>query len=451
MRTSPVKPEPARSPVAATLLSIAPGLGQIYCGQYKRGLAILAVLLAQIGVAVMAGMPAASLWLILIWLWNIADAWGLATGRRGSPAIPIVVLTLLNLALCWRLSEIGTQIRQVDLPSGLANARNLVSALAQPDVLRTSDLQTADANLIVTKSEVSGRPETFEKRRPRLNLIPTDKGRITAAGRGFAPGAQGAVYLRAGGDKKLADVATDRSGAFRVTFANPIRLPGSYWVQAEVKKPLPLLQWRMSDTLDQSLKLMRETVFLAFIGTAVALIISFPLSFLAARNLAAQIPAGWLLYSVTRSAFNILRSIEALIIAVVMAIIVGIGPLAGALALSIHGIGALGKLYSEAIESVEHGPIEAVMSTGANWLQVVRFGAVPQVVPQFIAFTMYRWDINVRMATVIGLVGGGGIGNLLYSYINGLQWEKAATAIWLIAIVVMLMDYASAVIRERVV
>jgi len=129
---------------------------------------------------------------------------------------------------------------------------------------------------------------------------------------------------------------------------------------------------------------------------------------------------------------------------------VGVGPFAGVIALAIHGIGAIGKLYSEAIESIEPGPIEAIRATGANELQVVVFGVVPQVVPQFIAFTLYRWDINVRMATVIGLVGGGGIGSQLMQYMGLLQWRQAATAIWLIAGVVMLMDYASAVIREKI-
>ncbi|MEN6580947.1 MAG: phosphonate ABC transporter, permease protein PhnE, partial [Armatimonadota bacterium] len=158
-----------------------------------------------------------------------------------------------------------------------------------------------------------------------------------------------------------------------------------------------------------------------------------------------------LVYGVVRGLFSVLRSVEVLIIAVIAVAAVGIGPFAGVLALAIHGVGALGKLYSEAIESIEQGPIEAIKSTGANELQVVMFAVVPQIVPQFIAFTLYRWDINVRMATVIGLVGGGGIGYQLIQYMNLLQWRQAATAIWLIAGVVMLMDYASAVIREKVV
>ena len=158
-----------------------------------------------------------------------------------------------------------------------------------------------------------------------------------------------------------------------------------------------------------------------------------------------------MLYNVTRAVLTVLRSVEVLIFAVIAVAAVGIGPFAGVIALAIHGIGAVGKLYSEAIESIEHGPIEAVRSTGANEFQVVVFGVIPQVVPQFIAFTLYRWDINVRMATVIGLVGGGGIGHQLIQYMNLLQWRQAATSIWMIAGVVMLMDYASAVIREKII
>jgi len=194
---------------------------------------------------------------------------------------------------------------------------------------------------------------------------------------------------------------------------------------------------------------MLETIFLALVGTAMSIIITVPLSFFGARNLMKTSRAGRIAYAATRGFFNVLRSIEVLIIAVMLTAAVGIGPFAGVLALAIHGIGALGKLYSEAIESIEQGPIEAITATGASKLQVIAFAVVPQIIPQFISFTMYRWDINVRMATVIGLVGGGGIGYILMQYIGLLQWKEAATAIWLIAAVVMSMDYASAVIREK--
>ena len=119
------------------------------------------------------------------------------------------------------------------------------------------------------------------------------------------------------------------------------------------------------------------------------------------------------------------------------------------LALTLHSIAALGKLYSESIESIDSGPIEAIQATGANWLQTVMFAVVPQIVPPFVSFTIYRWDINVRMSTIIGLVGGGGIGFLLVQYIRLLDYRSAGMAVWLIAITVAILDYVSAEIRAR--
>jgi phosphonate transport system permease protein len=176
-----------------------------------------------------------------------------------------------------------------------------------------------------------------------------------------------------------------------------------------------------------------------------------PLSFLGARNIMHGTLLGQTIYVIVRTIFNLGRAIEVLILAVIMAVVVGIGPFAGMMAIVLHSIGAMGKLYSEAIESIDPGPIEAITATGANRLQTVLFAVVPQVIPQFLSFTMYRWDINVRMSTVVGLVGGGGIGFLLIQYINLLQWSQAATALWLIAIVVTVMDYASAAIRARLI
>ncbi|MFQ5436888.1 MAG: ABC transporter permease subunit, partial [Anaerolineae bacterium] len=118
---------------------------------------------------------------------------------------------------------------------------------------------------------------------------------------------------------------------------------------------------------------------------------------------------GDLLYTISRSILNTLRSIEPLIMAIVFVVWVSLGPFAGVMALTLHTIAALGKLFSEQIEGISEGPIEAITSTGANQLQTVVFGVIPQIVPPYIAYTLYRWDINVRMSTIIGFVGGGGI------------------------------------------
>lgn len=162
-----------------------------------------------------------------------------------------------------------------------------------------------------------------------------------------------------------------------------------------------------------------------------------------------EITTGNFIYVTVRVILNIVRSIEPLIWAVIGIIWVGPGPFAGFIALTIHTIAALGKLYSEAIESIDPGPIEAVQSTGADRLQTIVYAVVPQILPPFIAFTIYRWDINVRLSTIIGLVGGGGIGFLLIQWIRLFQYEQAGIAVWLITITVAALDFVSAEIRER--
>lgn len=163
------------------------------------------------------------------------------------------------------------------------------------------------------------------------------------------------------------------------------------------------------------------------------------------------LPIGLVIYTVTRTILNTLRSIEALVMAIVFVIAVGIGPFAGVLALGLHTIVSLAKLYSEQVESILPGPLEAIQATGANRLQTIIYAVVPQIVPPYISYTMYRWDINVRMSTIIGFVGGGGIGFLLQQNINLLNYRAASAQMIAIAVVVSLMDYVSSVMRERAV
>jgi len=161
------------------------------------------------------------------------------------------------------------------------------------------------------------------------------------------------------------------------------------------------------------------------------------------------LPIGSVGYYVTRTILNATRSIEPLVMVIVFVVWVGIGPFAGALALALHTIAALAKLYSEQVESILPGPLEAIQATGANRLQTVVYAVIPQIIPPYISFTMYRWDINVRMSTIIGFAGGGGIGFLLQQNINLLNYRAASVQMLAIAIVVASMDYVSAVIRER--
>jgi phosphonate ABC transporter permease subunit PhnE len=162
-----------------------------------------------------------------------------------------------------------------------------------------------------------------------------------------------------------------------------------------------------------------------------------------------SLPIGIIFYGIIRTILNGTRSVEALVMAIVFVAWVGLGPFAGALALGLHTVAALAKLYSEQVESIQEGPLEAVTATGANRLQTIVFAVVPQIIPPYISFTMYRWDINVRMSTIIGFVGGGGIGFVLQQNINLLNYRAASVNMLAIAIVVATMDYISSSLRER--
>ena len=206
-----------------------------------------------------------------------------------------------------------------------------------------------------------------------------------------------------------------------------------------------------SAVLHEGLVLLVQTIFLAFMATAFAIPVAFVLAFPSARNLTRNTFLARSSYTVARTLMNFVRAVEPLVWALIFISWVGIGPFAGVLALWIHSVAALTKLYSEQIESIDTGPMEAIAATGASALQVLRFGVVPQVIPPFLSFTIYRWDINVRMSTIIGFVGGGGIGYILKPRVDLGEWGEVGTLVLLIAGTVWLMDVISAKIRERIV
>jgi len=199
--------------------------------------------------------------------------------------------------------------------------------------------------------------------------------------------------------------------------------------------------------LPQAIANVVITIFMAFIATAFAIPVAFILSFFCAKNIMKN-PVALFIYFFLRTLFNFMRSIEALIWAIIFSVWVGIGPFAGMLALMIHSIASLAKQYSEMVESVSEGPIEGVQSTGASFFQTIWFAIVPQVILPYISFTVYRWDTNVRMATIIGFVGGGGIGTMLLKYQGQAMWNEVGTIVIVIAFVVWAMDQASALIRD---
>lgn len=207
-----------------------------------------------------------------------------------------------------------------------------------------------------------------------------------------------------------------------------------------------------SDVLTDVGNQMLITVCQALLATTLGAVLAMPFSFLAASNLTGRSRLSIWIYYLTRSLFNILRSIEAILYVAIFFFWVGFGPYTGMLALAVTSFGLIGKLFSEAIENIDSGPLEAITATGATRLQAIAFGVLPQIVPPFVSYSIYQWDINIRMATIVGFAGGGGIGSLLYNnYFPFMQYRSAGTAVAAIVIVVALMDFASAKIREKLV
>jgi phosphonate transport system permease protein len=188
---------------------------------------------------------------------------------------------------------------------------------------------------------------------------------------------------------------------------------------------------------------MIETVQMALWGTALAVLLGIPFAILSSANVCPQ----WLVQPVRRL-MDCFRAINEIVFALLFVVAVGLGPLAGVLALAIHNIGIIAKLFSEAVEAIDPRPVEGIRATGASRLQEVIFGIVPQVMPLWSSFTLYRFETNVRSATVLGIVGAGGIGQSLYENIRAFQYSETATIVVIIVLTVMLIDMLSARIRK---
>ncbi|MFN8535066.1 MAG: phosphonate ABC transporter, permease protein PhnE [Dehalococcoidia bacterium] len=203
--------------------------------------------------------------------------------------------------------------------------------------------------------------------------------------------------------------------------------------------------------LPEVLQRALETLQISILSVTIGAVLAFPVSFLAAKNIMAVGVTGGVVYYACRTIINIIRSIPDLFWALVFVASVGLGPFPGVLALTMFAFGMLGKLFSEAIEAIEPGPVEAVTATGASRTQVIVYAVIPQIVPYFIAHTLYAWEINVRVATIVGMVGAGGLGFLLRTYFSFFQYSSAATVILVTVVMVMAIDFASARIRARIV
>lgn len=487
-------PSPVRPGVAAVLSLIIPGLGQIVSGFTQRGILLLASMISTLGLLIwrikLAGKREEEVFQIflkairlqpflvflvvcvgLLWVWIIWDASRQATpGKRGGGSIFILIL-IIFFALGWQITEIDiykavTQIGEAGPP--------LLKILWPWERAVTRQETHVSASAYIESPCTDSPPEipVEVEGEPYIQVEPTcgvlskagEPGtEMTITGYGFAPDTVTVIWwedplgaeFRIWKQGEYLQVTTDNEGIFEIKFDMPIiEVPpsageGPFIHRVEARQISALGPLQPSTELNLAIERMVETIFLGLMATLFGIILAVPVSFAAARNLMSTSRITMVIYYITRTVLNIVRSIEPLIWALIATVWVGLGPFAGIIALTLHSVAALGKLYSEAIEGIDPGPIEAIQATGANWIQTIMYAVVPQMIPPFISFTIYRWDINVRMSTIIGAVGGGGIGFLLIQWIRLLDYRAAGIAVWFIAITVAILDYVSSEIRNK--
>jgi phosphonate transport system permease protein len=196
--------------------------------------------------------------------------------------------------------------------------------------------------------------------------------------------------------------------------------------------------------LPRALEALLETIQMSVIGTTMGAILSLPIAILSAHNLS---PVG--LRSLGNLLQNTLRSIPSIILALIFVSVIGLGSTAGTFALGIYSIGYLAKFYQEAIESVDANSLQALQVTGASWLQIAQYGILPQILPLSLGYTLYMFEYNIRAASILGVVGAGGIGFELVNYINGFERTKATTFILVMLVVVTVIDLGSSKLRQK--
>jgi len=460
-----VVPTKQPSPILIGLLSlIIPGLGQIYLRRWYRGLAILLTTAALAGMVIWYKNPIWYMAPIGVWLWNVWDAATLIKGRGSPILIPVVLGLLAAYGIGWEM--VGVDFKA----ASMERASAIIRPMLHPDLIQSrQELNRMWTPIYVPCSATTAIPPARRKDNGKIAFATPDCAgvleTVIISVSGMWPDTDTTIWWETniGDDKPLGGnenkplvVRTDANGSL----TRVIHVPSTVLIA----QPDPTLmlqhrvyfdQYRPLGGIELStnggfvIKGMVESITMALMATTLSIFLAIPISFLAARNLMSSNPITVIFYVITRTILNFVRSIEALIIAIVFVIIVGLGPFAGVLALTIHSIAALAKLYSEVIEGIDPGPIEAVRATGGNWLQVVRYAVIPQIIPPFTSFTIYRWDINVRSSIVIGMVGGGGIGFYLIQWIQINQMGAVGAAFIAIAIVVITLDYLSAKVRER--
>jgi phosphonate transport system permease protein len=378
---------------------------------------------------------------------------------KNTPSLSRITRTVLWLALLIAALSASWRVTGIDLPRlfrDLPKGEKLVSAFLHPDLFsrETESLVIGfDFPIPCGSAPTASLPTEGPRLVPSVACAAPGE-TFTLQGEELSPNSEIIVRWQFPDGRTLnaVRVNTDSRGHFTTQVqARPIAATVNgkpSQLQTEILRPVGNL--RPSQAMKDVLREIFVTIFMALLSTTIATVIAAPLSFLAASNITKRGFAGTTVYYLARSFFNLIRSYDPLVMATVFAFWLGYGPFAGVLALTVVTIASLGKLFSEVVESIDAGPIEAIQATGANRWQTVIYAVIPQIVPDFISFIIYHWDINVRISTIIGYVGGGGIGFYLSQRINGFEYNQAGTAIWAIVIVVWAMDFLSAEVRKRV-
>ena len=403
-----MKPSSPSNHAPAWLFSlIVPGSGQIWFNQLWRGLTIFlttcvlgfminwAFLTFNIGQISLGPFNTSWLWLpfVLFWAWNSLDARRISSGLNSSVLPGVVLAAIILYFLAW----VVTDVKMDRLVSRFEDAQKVASDLVNPDLFAINaggELQPCDWNCLWTNSSnrLSGKP--FQA-------------------------------------LQFSDNVGDIFGKLPQQFPSDWRT----WLG-------------LTPHADESQRFvigkLVETIAIGLMATLFSTLLAIPLSFLAARNIMSRLPGGTIVYYVMRTLLNIMRAVDTVVWGLIVIVWVGLGSFAGVIALSIHSMAALAKLFSEEIEHIDSGPIEAVTASGANLVQVVRYAVIPQIIPSFLGYTLLRWDINMRSATVVGFVAGGGIGFFVLETIRMGAYQQYAAALWAVAVVIILVDYLSA-------
>jgi phosphonate transport system permease protein len=232
------------------------------------------------------------------------------------------------------------------------------------------------------------------------------------------------------------------ASGLEITLEKILKAPEQIAILVGAMFPLDL----SSEAIERILPKVAESLFIAWAGTVIGAVFSFPISFLAANNVAANY-----ISETTKQILNGIRAFPELILAFVFLPITGLGALTGTLAIGIHSIGTLGKLSSEVIEGIDEGPLEAIKSSGGSKINELLFGVVPQVMPTITSYWLYRFEINLRASAVLGVVGAGGVGAELINQLRFRDFPRAGTVLVATVVLVLTVDTISAAIRRRII